>query len=183
MCLKGHEGFWYNYLKFNIIASILIDICIDHVIHFLHKTPGMLPSHVKLIPSIMTPLRVSPSVGLTIHSANADFSLKPNMRITDRVSVDTSSSLREVTIMLIGLARLKKFFADTSVNGIVKSRHNCIDCGIRVEVEVHKSSGGYGFLGGALYELGDCLYARCTDCYESDPDLNRNLESLEKVRL
>ena len=85
--------------------------------------------------------------------------------------------------MLIGLEGLKKIIADTSESGIGRSRHNCIDCGFPVEVEVHKTSEGYGLLGGVLYETGDCLYAKCADCYESDPNLNRNLESLKKVHL
>jgi hypothetical protein len=85
--------------------------------------------------------------------------------------------------MLIGLEGLKKIIADTSESGIGKSRHNCIDCGFPVEVEVHKTLGGYGLLGGVLYEIGDCLYAKCADCYESDPNLNSKIESLETVRL
>jgi hypothetical protein len=85
--------------------------------------------------------------------------------------------------MLIGLERLKKIVADTSASGIGRSRHNCIDCGFPVEVEVHKTSGGYGLLGGVLYEMGNCLYAKCADCYNSGLSLNRNLESLKTVRL
>ena len=85
--------------------------------------------------------------------------------------------------MLIGLEGLKKIIADTSECGIARTRHNCIDCGFPVEVEVHKTLGGYGLLGGVLYEMGYCLYAKCADCYESDPNLNSNLDSLKKVLL
>jgi len=85
--------------------------------------------------------------------------------------------------MLIGLNRLKKIIDETieGETGII--HNNCIDCGFPVEVEVHKTTGGYGLLGGVLYEMGDCLYAKCADCYEGDSNLNRNLESLKNVHL
>ena len=85
--------------------------------------------------------------------------------------------------MLIDLEGLKKIIADTSESGIARMHHNCIDCGFPVEVEVHKTLGGYGLLGGVLYEIEDCLYAKCTDCYKSDPNLNSNFDSLKKVFL
>jgi hypothetical protein len=85
--------------------------------------------------------------------------------------------------MLIGLNRLKKII-DQTIEGETGIIHNkCIDCGFPVEVEVHKTVDGYGLLGGVLYEVGDCLYAKCADCYESDPDLNSNLKSLQNVHL
>lgn len=82
--------------------------------------------------------------------------------------------------MLISLEGLKKIFDDKSGRGIGRTHHNCIDCGFPVEVEVHKTLGGYGLLGGVLYEIEGCLYAKCADCYESDPNLNSNLDSLKK---
>jgi hypothetical protein len=85
--------------------------------------------------------------------------------------------------VLIGIERLKKIIADTSECGIGRTHHNCIDCGFPVEIEVHKTVGGYGLLGGVLYEIEDCLYARCADCYKNDPNLNSNLDALKKVLL
>lgn len=83
--------------------------------------------------------------------------------------------------MLIGLNRLKKIIAET-IEGETGIIHNkCIDCGIPVEVEVHKTLEGYGLLGGVLYEIGDCLYAKCADCFEIAPDLKSNLEPLKNV--
>jgi hypothetical protein len=85
--------------------------------------------------------------------------------------------------MLIGLEGLRKIFDDKSGCGIGRTRLNCIDCGFPVEVEVHKTLGGYGLLGGVLYEIGDCMYAKCADCYEIDPNLNKNLVTLKNVHL
>jgi hypothetical protein len=85
--------------------------------------------------------------------------------------------------VLIGIERLQKIIADTSECGIGRTHHNCIDCGFPVEIEVHKTVGGYGLLGGVLYEIEDCLYARCADCYKNDPNLNSNLDALKKVLL
>lgn len=85
--------------------------------------------------------------------------------------------------MLIGHERLKKIIADKSECGIGRTHHNCIDCGFPVNVEVHKTLGGYGLLGGVLYEIENCLYAKCVDCYKSDPNLNINLANPKKVFL
>jgi hypothetical protein len=85
--------------------------------------------------------------------------------------------------MLIGLNELKKIIAGSSTNGIVTSHHNCIICGCQVELEIHETSGGYGLLGGVLYEMGDWLYAKCAACYYSDTRLKRKIESLEPMHL
>lgn len=80
---------------------------------------------------------------------------------------------------LIGLNRLKKIIDDT-IEGETGIIHNkCIDCGFPVEVEVHKTSGGYGLLGGVLYEVEDRVYVKCGDCYKDDPKLNHKLRSQE----
>ena len=85
--------------------------------------------------------------------------------------------------MLISLSRLKKIIDDT-IEGETGIIHNkCIDCGFPVEVEVHKTSGGYGLLRGILYEVEDRVYAKCLDCYKNDPKINHKFESQEAASL
>lgn len=83
--------------------------------------------------------------------------------------------------MLISPNRLKKISADTSGGEVGRVYNKCIDCGFPVEVEIHKTSGGYGLLRGVLYEVENRVYAKCLDCYKNDPNLNRNFESQEEV--
>jgi len=85
--------------------------------------------------------------------------------------------------MLIGLNRLKKIIDDT-IEGETGIIHNkCIDCGFPVEVEVHKTSGGFGLLRGVLYEVKDRVYAKCLDCCKNNPKLNHEFESQEAANL
>lgn len=83
--------------------------------------------------------------------------------------------------MLISLNRLKKIIDDTmeGETGIIHNK--CIDCGFPAEVKIHKTSGGYGLLGGVLYEVEDRVYVKCGDCYKNDPKFNRNLDLQEAV--
>jgi hypothetical protein len=81
--------------------------------------------------------------------------------------------------MLIGLNGLKMISDGTSEGVTGRVRNTCIDCGFPVEVEIHKTSGGYGLLGGVLYEVEERVYVKCGDCYKDDPKLNHKLRSQE----
>ena len=83
--------------------------------------------------------------------------------------------------MLIGLNGLKKISDDTSEGETGRVCNKCIDCGFPAEVKIHKTSGGYGLLGGVLYEVEDRVYVKCGDCYKNDPKFNRNLDLQEAV--
>ena len=83
--------------------------------------------------------------------------------------------------MLIGLNRLKKIIDDTAEGETGIIHNKCIDCGFSSAVKIHKTSGGYGLLGGALYEVEDRVYVKCGDCYKKDPKFNRNLDWQEAV--
>jgi hypothetical protein len=44
---------------------------------------------------------------------------------------------------------------------------NCHKCKRDAEISITKTSGGYGFLGGLLYERSPCqILMLCCDCYE-----------------
>lgn len=81
--------------------------------------------------------------------------------------------------MLISVNGLKKISDDTSEDETGRVCNKCIDCGFPVEVEIHKTSGGYGLLGGVLYEVEDRVYVKCGDCYKDDQKLNLKLRSQE----
>jgi hypothetical protein len=45
----------------------------------------------------------------------------------------------------------------------------CIDCGHPVTIEIVRTSGGFGLLGGALVEYAAAIYApKCPDCYKAN---------------
>jgi hypothetical protein len=75
--------------------------------------------------------------------------------------------------MLIGLNSLEKIIAESPDGKRKKIFEKCIDCGLSVQVEIHKTSGGYGLAGGALYDSSIRLCAKCPDCYKKNPKLNR----------
>jgi hypothetical protein len=71
--------------------------------------------------------------------------------------------------MLVGLNRLEKIIAESPDGRCEKICEKCVDCGLPVQVEIHKTSGGYGLAGGVLYDANGCLCAKCPDCYNNDP--------------
>jgi hypothetical protein len=74
--------------------------------------------------------------------------------------------------MLIKLNTLNQMFQSSSDKSHLTVNGCCQSCGKRFSIEIHHlSSGGYGLLGGVLYEQDvNRLIARCEDCYHNDPD-------------
>lgn len=75
--------------------------------------------------------------------------------------------------MLINLNTLNQMFKDTPDRSHLSVDGCCQRCGRDFKIEIHHhSSGGYGLLGGVLYEQDvNQLVARCEACYHDDPEL------------
>ena len=75
--------------------------------------------------------------------------------------------------MLINLNTLNQMFKDSSDKSHLSIDGCCQSCGRDFTIDIHHhSSGGYGLMGGVLYEQdADQLIARCEDCYHNCPEL------------
>ena len=67
---------------------------------------------------------------------------------------------------LVRLNTLQKLFESNSPKSPVFIRKKCSLCGCNVDIELHKTSGGFGLQGGILLEFGDRTMAQCLKCYE-----------------
>jgi len=68
---------------------------------------------------------------------------------------------------LIELERLNKIFADGTKSKQFDAKCSC--CGCDVHIRITRTSGGFGFLGGVLYETDTDQYlAKCTHCYKAN---------------
>ena len=75
--------------------------------------------------------------------------------------------------MLINLNTLNQMFEDISDTSQLSVEGCCRSCGRNFTIEIHHhSSGGYGLLGGVLYEQDAYqLIARCEACYHKNHKL------------
>ena len=75
--------------------------------------------------------------------------------------------------MLINLNTLNQMFKDSSDKSHLSIDGCCQSCGRDFTIDIHHhSSGGYGLIGGVLYELyADQLIARCEAFYHNSPEL------------
>jgi hypothetical protein len=74
--------------------------------------------------------------------------------------------------MLLRLDTLNKLFASHSSSKPIRSRGICRDCGGEVEIEICRTTGGFGFQGGVLYEPEPKKFiAKCRECYQKGPEL------------
>ena len=75
--------------------------------------------------------------------------------------------------MLINLNTLDRMFKETDDKSCLTYDGCCNSCGRDFKIEIHHhSSGGYGLLGGVLYEKeSDQLSARCEACYHRKNEL------------
>ena len=68
---------------------------------------------------------------------------------------------------VIGIGSLNKMFEQSKDLECCTHRGNCHLCGCLLEIQIVKTSGGYGLLGGVLYEPDPEKYVGlCIDCYE-----------------
>ena len=67
---------------------------------------------------------------------------------------------------LVSLDTLGKLFGDNPPDRPVIIRKTCSECGRDVEIELHKTSGGFGLQGGILIDLDGHIAADCPKCYK-----------------
>ena len=74
--------------------------------------------------------------------------------------------------MLLRLDTLNNLFASHASTKPIRSRSICRDCGGEVEIEICRTSGGFGLQGGVLYEPEPKRFiAKCTACFQRGPAL------------
>ena len=67
---------------------------------------------------------------------------------------------------LISLDTLGKLLRESSQKNPVVIKRNCRQCGCDLEIEIHKTSGGFGLQGGILFEADQQILADCLKCYQ-----------------
>jgi len=67
---------------------------------------------------------------------------------------------------VINLKTLNRFFLGNSVGEtLIFNKMGCDQCGKYINVEIQKTSGGYGFLNGVISEpLNEKILALCCNC-------------------
>ena len=71
------------------------------------------------------------------------------------------------TNKLVGVDLLKKLFEQNNDPNRLNYQGQCHQCGSAVEIEITKTSGGFGLQGGALCETEpQKLFVLCLNCYE-----------------
>jgi hypothetical protein len=59
-------------------------------------------------------------------------------------------------------------FEGLTSENLVTIRKICSDCGCEFTLVIHKTSGGFGIQGGALYDEDGIIVAKCVKCYSKD---------------
>jgi hypothetical protein len=67
---------------------------------------------------------------------------------------------------LISLDTLGQLTRENPNKNPVLIKRNCRQCGCDLEIEIHKTSGGFGLQGGILLESDKQILADCLKCYE-----------------
>ena len=69
--------------------------------------------------------------------------------------------------MIVKVDSLNKMFKHNNNERQVHFESTCYNCGCDVKIEIAKTSAGYGFLGGVLYEANpQSFLVRCVHCYK-----------------
>ena len=77
------------------------------------------------------------------------------------------SDIRITPRSIIRIESLNRLFERNDNPHTYTYRGKCQTCGSSTNIEISKTSGGYGLLGGVLYETGlDNLIALCARCYD-----------------
>ena len=62
---------------------------------------------------------------------------------------------------------LRKMFEDHPDKSTIVLKEKCSDCGCNTTIEITSISGGFGLVGGALFDSSnDEFIAKCLTCYE-----------------
>lgn len=76
---------------------------------------------------------------------------------------------------MLEITRLHEVLAQYPEKDTVTFIGCCHDCGCTLNIEIHPVSGGFGLLGGALFEPAPQRFvAKCPACFRSSPQLAAN---------
>jgi len=77
------------------------------------------------------------------------------------------SAYRPKSNWIIGVESLNRMFAQRKNPTTITYRDTCHICGSLTKIEISKTSGGYGLLGGIVYEPEpDTVFVLCVGCHE-----------------
>ena len=77
--------------------------------------------------------------------------------------------------MLVKIKTLNKIFKDKYNSTPVVIKGKCEACGDDMQIVIEQTSGGFGFLGGVLYESeSDQHSMKCENCFKENPHLNES---------
>ena len=86
--------------------------------------------------------------------------------------------------MVIGIKSLNKLFEKNNNPKHCHFKGRCHSCGCDVEVKITRTSGGYGFSGGALCEpKQQKISLLCFSCYNAPKERERSLIDAKRVDL
>ena len=84
------------------------------------------------------------------------------------------SDYRMTPRSIISVESLNKLFERNNNPQTYTYRDKCQTCGSLTTIEISKTSGGYGLIGGVLYETDlDNLIALCVRCYDKYGKMER----------
>jgi len=68
---------------------------------------------------------------------------------------------------------LRKMFESNPEKSTIVLNGKCADCGCHVIIKITPTSGGFGFMGGALFKgsLPDEYFAKCPDCCQVNSNI------------
>jgi hypothetical protein len=77
--------------------------------------------------------------------------------------------------MLVKIKTLNKIFKDKYDSTPVVIEGKCKACGDDMQIVIEQTSGGFGFLGGVLYEpISDPFSMMCENCFNVNPHPNES---------
>jgi hypothetical protein len=77
--------------------------------------------------------------------------------------------------MLVKIKTLNKIFKDKYNGTSIVIEGKCQACGENIQIVIEQTSGGFGFLGGVLYEpISNQISMMCENCFNVNPHLNES---------
>lgn len=103
-----------------------------------------------------------------IEKANVKMLLKSPLTVKERNPLKKLVFFKKDTVFeIIGLETLNNFFNGKFKGELLIFKNvRCVQCGELVDIEIQKTSGGFGFLNGVISEpVSGQILAKCHNCY------------------
>ena len=82
----------------------------------------------------------------------------------------------------IDVNSLDKVFHSKKFRKQIRFKGKCMSCGSDVSISITKTSGGYGFLRGFLYETKTGRFlVKCIDCYKTEKPVLKSATKYSKA--